>query len=61
MGQLVRAVAAARNARTLFKTLSNVEVTFNPFDPQATIARYLSPHGPDGTRRILALRITANA
>jgi hypothetical protein len=42
MGQLVRAVAAGRKARALFKTLSRVEVAFNPFDPSATTARFVS-------------------
>jgi hypothetical protein len=42
MGQLVRSIAAGRKASALFKALTRVEVTFNPFDAQATTARYAS-------------------
>jgi hypothetical protein len=41
MGQLVQSIAAGRKASALFKALSRVEVTFNPFDTQATTARYV--------------------
>lgn len=39
MGQLVRAVAAGRSAKELFKTLQKVTVTANPFDRRSTTAR----------------------
>jgi hypothetical protein len=48
MGQLVRAVAAGRKARALFKSLSRVEVSFNPFDPSATTARFVSATFDEG-------------
>jgi hypothetical protein len=51
MGQLVRAVAAGRKARALFKTLSRVEVSFNPFDPSATTARFVPATMNDGEKR----------
>ncbi|PXF44846.1 hypothetical protein BWQ96_05429 [Gracilariopsis chorda] len=39
MGQLVRSVAASRQAKELFKALQKVNVTVNPFDHRATTAR----------------------
>ncbi|CAN8073372.1 unnamed protein product [Agarophyton chilense] len=39
MGQLVRSLAAARQAKELFKTLQKVTVTANPFDYRSTTAR----------------------
>lgn len=41
MGHLVRSIAVGRKASALFKALARVEVTFNPFDAQATTARYV--------------------
>lgn len=40
MGQLVRSVAASRQAKELFKALQKVNVIANPFDHKATTARY---------------------
>ena len=51
MGQLVRAVAAGRRSRFLFKTLKQVEIRFNPFDHRSTTARYAL--SPIGTLRLL--------
>lgn len=39
MGQLVRAVAAGKRSKEIFKTLKHVTVTINPFDHRSTTAR----------------------
>lgn len=39
MGQLVRAVAAGRRAKELFKSIKSVSVKANPFDESAATAR----------------------
>lgn len=40
MGQLVRALSAGRKASILFKALTKVEITFNPFNRQSAPVRY---------------------